>query len=399
MGSRKFLVFFLVPSISAGVVAHANSAHTVDVNGIRSQISALEKDLLASKETQASASSQLKKIRKLLLLQQEEIALSRTKVSELNASMSELSGQKQALLGKIEKQKVDLKKKLREMHRLSEADPLDASWLRSVDADNQKAYFLTKTLKKDLASVERFKEDVNAALSLELRILEEKNKLDYYVQDLESQMSLLSANEQIQREILKTNRSSRLEVLRQVRALKESEREIERMLSMLKPQEQDEQIETRRGLRVREELVRSGAAIDVGLGALKGKLPLPVIGQLLSGFGKSYNRKTNLLTFQKGITLSANPSAEVKAVAAGKAVFAGPLNNYGLIAIVEHPGRYYTLYGQMGAVAVQTGAMVAQGEVVGRTSGEPFYFEIRNKNIAINPLQWFLNSSITLTKH
>jgi septal ring factor EnvC (AmiA/AmiB activator) len=400
-----------VLAVTLAFCAATSAYAAVDVQMLRTQINTLEKELLATKETQASAANQLKKIRKLLALQQKEISLSKTKVVELNRSMSALATQKQALLEKIETQKLGLKKKLRELNRLTEVDPLDASWVSNLEAENQKSYFLTKMLKKDLVSVERFKRDVNEALALELRILEEKNKLDYYVQDMESQMSMLAANEQIQKEIIRTNHASRLEVLRQVRTLKDSEREIERMLTSFKarpvapkPHDTEEPVvsaKTDLAKAAKQTLADARAeSIDLTLAALKGKLPFPVDGSLVSGFGKSYDPKTNLLTFQKGISLGAKPMAAVKAVAAGKVVFAGPLNNYGLIVIVEHPGQYYTLYGQMGAIAsgVENGATVSQGDAVGRTSGEPFYFEIRNKNIAINPLQWLSSGSITLTK-
>lgn len=364
--SRKSLVAALLL-----LSATAAFSATPDLSAVRSEISAIERDLLQGNESQASAASQLKKIRKLLALQQKEIQLSRAKVKELAESMDALSVQKQTLLSNIEKQKAALKLKLRELDKLTQTDALDASWLTMLDIDNQKSYYLAKTLKKELAAVENLKKDVQAALALELKILAEKNKLDYYVQELHSQMSLLGANEQIQSEILRTNRANRLEALRRMKSLKDSEREIEAMIANFRETE----------------------PVEATLAGLKGKLPPPVDGEILSGFGKSFNPKTNLLTFQKGITLGSKPSAEVKAVSGGKVVFAGPLKNYGLVVILEHPGQYYTLYGQLGSIGVELGKRAGQGDVIGRTNGEPLYFEIRDKNVAINPVQWLTTGS------
>src|SRR5262249_16082020 len=156
-----------------------------------------------------------------------------------------------------------------------------------------KTYFLSKSLHKDLASVERLKRDVQEALALELRILDQKNKLDYYVNELSDQATLLSAHEEVQKEILPPNRTSRLEALRRIRSMRESEHELDLMIGTLKS--------------------ASGRA-DTGLASLKGKLPAPPDGPVLSTFGKSFNSKTNLLTFQKGITLGARASSEVRAV-------------------------------------------------------------------------------------
>ena len=52
----------------------------------------------------------------------------------------------------------------------------------------------------------------------------------------------------------------------------------------------------------------------------------------------------------------------------------------------------------MGTVAVREGMQVQQGDALGKTDGEPLYFEIRNKNVAINPSQWLTDASTKLTK-
>jgi septal ring factor EnvC (AmiA/AmiB activator) len=361
-----------------------------DIHSVRNEINSLEHDLLATKESQISAASQLKKIKRLLSLQQKEIGLSQKRISELNTSLQDLSSQKQVLLDKIVAQKKTLRLKLRELNRLAEPKGLDASWISNIDAENQKSYFLSKMLKRDLKTVGELKRDVQQSLALELRILEEKNKLDYYVHDLQSEAALLSANESVQKEILRTNHSNRLESLQHLHALKDSERELEKMLA--KAEKNKPKVESNPSADLQAALVEGG--IDVGFIALRGKLPSPIDGPVLSSFGKSYNSKTKLLTFQKGITLGARVGTSVKAVSAGKVVFVGPLKNYGLIVILEHPGQYYSLYGQMGGVAAEMGADLKQGDVLGRTAGEPLYFEIRNKNVAINPMQWLLSDTL-----
>ncbi|MBI3558683.1 MAG: peptidoglycan DD-metalloendopeptidase family protein, partial [Deltaproteobacteria bacterium] len=254
-------------------------------------------------------------------------------------------------------------------------------------------------------------------------------------QEMHGEIALLGANEDVQKEIIQTNRANRLEALSRVRSLRESEHELETMLANFHASEQQQARPLQKSPpplsaagpeRLSFNLNASGSAahflmkpkpelpaqsvsaiqkplspmevVKPDLVALRGKLPFPVDGRVASAFGKSYNPKTNLLTFQKGITIEAAPMIEVKAVSDGKVVFAGPLKNYGLIAIVEHPGQYYTLYGQMGSVAKAEGAEVKRGHVLGKTSGEPLYFEIRNKNVAIDPVKWLLNGSITLSK-
>ncbi len=403
--NRKTLIGVLLAAcLMAGTPASAARPHPVaNIEAVRGEINNIERDLLLGRENQISAANQLKKIRRLVLLQQKEVEISKKRISELGMSLDDLAAQKKVLYSNIEQQKIELRARLRELTRLTESEALDASWLRDVESENQKSYFLAKTLGKELSNVARLRENVVQAQNLELRILEEKNRLDYYVQEMHSEIMLMSANEDVQKEIIRTNRTSRLEALSRVRSLRESEHELEQVLARFKPQlRADSKPQPYpQPLAVSSAIQKplsSANILGLDLAALRGKLPFPVQGRVVSTFGKSYNPKTNLLTFQKGITIEAAPMVEVKAVSDGKVVFAGPLKNYGLIAIVEHPGQYYTLYGQMGSVAKTEGAEVKQGHVLGKTSGEPLYFEIRNRNVAINPMQWLLNGSITLSK-
>jgi len=366
---------------------------TPDLRAIRGEISMLEKDLLQSRENHASASAQVKKIKRLVALQKKEIEFSKKRVQELGTSLVNLSARKQELVANIATQKSALKRKLRELNKLTENESLDASWIKSIDRDNQKAYFLSKTLQKDLVRVSKLKSDVAEALALELKIIDERNKVDYYVQELSGQISLLSSNEGVYKEIITTNRASRLEALEKMRSLKESEQALEKTLS------QHTEIAKPAPVITPPVSALSKDTIEVSLAALKGKLPFPADGNVLSGFGKSFNSKTNLLTFQKGITIGVRPSSAVRAVAPGKVVFSGPLKNYGQIVILEHRGQYFSLYGQLGRATVASGATIQQGDTVGQSSGEPLYFEIRNRNVAVNPVQWLANGAITLTKH
>jgi septal ring factor EnvC (AmiA/AmiB activator) len=64
---------------------------------------------------------------------------------------------------------------------------------------------------------------------------------------------------------------------------------------------------------------------------------------------------------------------------------------------MDHGDHYYTLCGNLGELRRKTGEEVRAGDVVGESSrdGAPVYFEIRSRNIAVNPLQW-VSSSISL---
>jgi len=134
--------------------------------------------------------------------------------------------------------------------------------------------------------------------------------------------------------------------------------------------------------------------------SLRGRLPFPVKGPIVSQYGRSYDAKTSLLTFQKGISIGAEAGTEVKAVARGRVAFAGDLKHYGQMVIVEHQGQMFSIYGHLGESRVKEGQDITQGHAVGRVSaqGAPVYFELRNRNIAVNPAQWLEGMAVSMNR-
>lgn len=346
------------------------TALAADLAEVRSQINQLEKELLQTRQSNVSAANQLKKIKKLINLQHKEIQLSKIRVQELEKNLIDLGSQKRDLIVRINTQKSSINQRLKELNKITQTENLDTSWLNNFDSLTQKSYYLSHSLSRDLSQINEMKKNVHAVLGLELKILEEKNKIDFYVQEVSSQIALLSVNEEVQKDIIQNHRKSRLETLAKIQEMKEDENHLEKALQS----------------RAQQDLAETA---NDSLLNLKGRLTAPLAGNIISGFGKNFNSKTNLLQFQKGISIQAVSNSAVKAVAEGKVVFTGPLKNYGLIVIIEHSGRYFSLYGQLSQIQVSVGEALVSGKILGKTSNEPLYFEIRNKNIALNPVDWF----------
>jgi septal ring factor EnvC (AmiA/AmiB activator) len=124
---------------------------------------------------------------------------------------------------------------------------------------------------------------------------------------------------------------------------------------------------------------------------LKGRLHLPVRGELLERFGSP--RSEGDLTW-KGLFIAARTGEPVKAIAAGRVVFADWLRGFGNLLIIDHGGGYMSLYGDNETLYKQVGDVVHAGDTiaaVGDTGGNPrsgLYFEIRYKGKPFDPLTW-----------
>ena len=124
-------------------------------------------------------------------------------------------------------------------------------------------------------------------------------------------------------------------------------------------------------------------------GLTKG-LPRPVAGEVQGRFGTQRPEGG----VWRGIVLRAAAGTPVRAVAAGRVVYAHWLSGFGNLLIIDHGRQYLSTYGYNQALLKQVGDVVAQGDVVARvgaTGGqvEPgLYFELRHQGAPINPEVW-----------
>ena len=125
--------------------------------------------------------------------------------------------------------------------------------------------------------------------------------------------------------------------------------------------------------------------------SLKGKLKLPVQGQVTNQFGGK--RKDSGITW-KGLFIRANEGASVKAVATGRVVFAEWMRGFGNLIIVDHGSGYMSLYGNNQTILKNVGEDVNGGDsiaAVGNTGGNEsngLYYELRNNSVPFDPLKW-----------
>jgi len=130
-------------------------------------------------------------------------------------------------------------------------------------------------------------------------------------------------------------------------------------------------------------------------GRSRGALSWPVAGQVTAKFGD--NRASGVKW--EGVVIATERDAPVKAVAAGRVVYADWLPGLGLLAIVDHGEGYLSLYGHNDRLLKAVGEPVEAGEPIaaaGDTGGRAapeLYFEIRRDGRPVDPAPWFRTRS------
>jgi septal ring factor EnvC (AmiA/AmiB activator) len=124
---------------------------------------------------------------------------------------------------------------------------------------------------------------------------------------------------------------------------------------------------------------------------LKGKLTLPVKGVITNRFG---TLRPESRVQWKGLFLRTSSGQAVKAIAAGRVVFADWLRGFGNLLIIDHGKGYMSLYANNETLYKQVGDVLSGGDTiatVGNTGGnEDFglYFELRHESKPLDPMKW-----------
>lgn len=223
--------------------------------------------------------------------------------------------------------------------------------------------------------IEKILDQVQALQALSAKLKQETAELDVTRSRHEGTLAALEA--------LRSERQGMLKALRE--RITGEEEELHQL-----------QADEKQLSRLLRELRKTLPDLPATLGAkafpkLKGRLPWPLRGRLLANYGQP---KSGGRLRWNGLWISAAEGAAVKAIAQGRVAYVGWMHRYGLIAVLEHDGGYYTLYGHNQSVAVNVGDWVQPGDVissVGNTGGHDkngLYFELRKGTEPVNPRPW-----------
>lgn len=384
--SRSFaaaIVFF-------GLVAAAQAGPSDQLKELRSRIEKLQQQLTESEETKTEAADALRE--------------SERAISATNRRLFELGGQqrqvRQALRGLEERraQILESTQSQQELlakllyHQYLSGQPEPLRLLLNRQDPNQIARQMHY-----LSYVSHARADLIAVLRRDLADLD---RLSAETEDKARELARLRAEDADQKRRLERERRGRADVLKQVSdqitrqrsEISSLRRNEERLAKLVERLARELARPPSRQARLRnQQLPEPQAGAQGAFHVLKGRLKLPVIGDIANRYGTP--REDSGLSW-KGLFIAAPGGRQVHAVADGRVVFADWLRGFGNLLILDHGGGYMSLYGNNDALFRQVGDMVKTGDpiaAVGATGGNPetgLYFELRFQGKPFDPLAW-----------
>lgn len=385
----------LIAAVRPPVAAAAAPAKTQDEareqrRELRERISALQKKLAEAEETRSDASDALRESEQAISEANRELRRLTRQSRESNARLGALRKSSQDTGNALRAQQDLLGRMLRRQYLQGQSDALRLTLNREDPNEMARQLYY-------LAHIARARAQLVDGLRGNLR---EIDRLKAEITEEAAAIARIAAEQTAQRKHLEQEKRARARVLsrvsrdirarqREMRALQANENRLTRLVDQLarlvrKPA-------TGGRPRLRTDSVPSSRNDDSPFAALRGKLALPVRGELGSRFGSP--RADGGLTW-KGLFIAAKSGDDVRAVADGRVVYADWLRGFGNLLIVDHGDNYMTLYANVEALLKQVGDVIRGGEpvaTVGNSGGNAesgLYFEMRHEGRPFDPLNW-----------
>lgn len=110
-----------------------------------------------------------------------------------------------------------------------------------------------------------------------------------------------------------------------------------------------------------------------------------------SGFGEREDPLKNTEAKHNGMDFAGAVGSKIISPSAGKVIFAGKFGSYGNMVIIDHGYGLTTRYGHLSRINVNRGDVVSKSQIIavqgttGRSTGPHLHYEVRYKNIPLNP--------------
>jgi murein hydrolase activator len=234
---------------------------------------------------------------------------------------------------------------------------------------------LTRVLMSDFKVIETRIRNLGRLQALAAQLAEQKAVKDRLARDQAGQVQIMEQETQKKQILLDQIQHEKALSQAALAALKESAKALDEKIQSLGKQ-------------------RHSLGNQANFSRQKGRLVMPVAGDVVSRFGPKQSGDYKAFTFQSGIDIKVERGEPVRSVFQGNVMFAEWLKGYGNLVIINHGENYYTLYAHLQEMFKKKGDTVETGEVIGTVGdtgsikGVCLHFELRHHGKPVDPLTW-----------
>jgi len=382
----KVLLFSQVENIDKDIQYNSD-----ELNKIRNEISEFENKI---KKTSSLEKNEIQRLNDI----DEEISLVRnlifrlrkeeknhiTNINSTDNDLKILEKNQQMLIDRYSKRVVKTYKK----GRLTNIEKI-------IDSNSwRQAIYRSKYIK----IISKHDKNLQQNIYFNIKEIESKRKS---IEDKLEDLNLIDKEKTLRKKWLEQRRkvrNSKLENLKKDRqqifiALSEKKRAALEMQKLIETLEKEKSLRLTELKRLRQE---KDLIAETEIIKMKGKLPWPVDGVVISKFGTFQNPNLKTLTENTGIDIKASNGTEVRSIFDGIVTTITYIRGYGNTIILDHGSNFYSVYTHVSEVDVEENNYVEARQVIayvgdsGSLEGSKLHFEIWGNREKINPELWLI---------
>jgi septal ring factor EnvC (AmiA/AmiB activator) len=374
------------PSALAGSVSAADARE--DLRELRGKIEALQKKLQDAEETRTEVADSLKASERAISDANRRLRELAGQANDVNRRLDALRAESQAGEATLQRQQALLARQLYQQYLGGQNEALRLL-LNREDPNRiaRKLHYFGHISRARAELIEELRANLSRLRTLAQETQHKAVELAAITSEQTAQRARLEQEKRARNKVLARIARDIQKQQREIGTLRRNENRLTRLIEQLG------RIVTRKpsAPRLRNERLPDDSASAGPFERLKGHLRLPVRGELNNRFGSP--RSDGGLTW-KGLFITARAGEEVRAIAAGRVVFADWLRGFGNLLIIDHGGAYMSLYGNNETLYKRVGETIRGGDpiaAVGNSGGNAnsgLYFELRHEGKPLDPLRW-----------
>lgn len=387
----SFIAFFL----AVATVARGDNPKD-DLKGVKQEIRAKKQLISKTRKVEAVVSTELQEINRNLEQKENDLGRLDMDLRGVESSLSRTGREITLVTEEANRKKLEIERRFTSLYKAGEIGALRMFFsAESFPQMAENIRYMRSILENDKRIFAEYNEKIEELRRLKVALEQDAAKKEHI------KKGIALKKQEIEQE--KSKKAAYLVKVRQDRksyeaSLKELQANAARLQAMI---ERLESLSRRKltprhatpGNRLKP-LPELPPVPDRGFASQKGRMALPVRGEIIETYGKHKHPEFNSFTFSKGLSISAGAGTEIRSIYEGSVIFSDYFKGYGNMVIVDHGGGYFSLYAHAARILKRVGADVARNEVVATVGdmdsarGPMLYFEIRHQGKPVDPAGW-----------
>ncbi len=366
-----------------------------ELKGVRREITKKKQLINKTRKVEEVVSSELQEILANLNSKQSALKQLDKDLVAVEESLNKIGLEIEQITNDAKKKQIQIERRLNSLYKAGELGAVRMFFsAESFPQMAENIRYMRSVLEQDKLIFSEYRQKIEELQILKVRLEQEANRKESLKNAIASKKREIEEEKEKKAQYLGKVRENRHSHEKSLKELKANATQLQQMITRLEAQSRRKAAEKRESAAKKKTLPELPPVPDRGFASQKGRMKMPVRGNIIETFGKHKHPEFNSYTSSKGIVIASSAGSEVRSIYEGTVIFADYFKGYGNMVIIDHGGGYFSLYAYNSRIKPKVGADVSKGDVIAlvgdvdSAKGPALYFEIRQQGKPIDPEGW-----------